>query len=46
MPVSRVDGQPLGSGEPGPLSRRIRGPYWEKREAGWLGTRVKELLAS
>jgi branched-chain amino acid aminotransferase len=46
MPVSRVDGQPLGSGEPGPLSRRIRGLYWEKREAGWLGTRVKDLLAA
>jgi branched-chain amino acid aminotransferase len=46
MPVSRVDGRPLGSGKPGPLGRRLRGLYWEKREAGWLGTRVKELLAS
>jgi branched-chain amino acid aminotransferase len=46
MPVSRVDGRPLGSGKPGPLSRRLRGLYWEKREARWLGTRVKDLLAS
>ena len=45
MPVSRVDGRPLGSGTPGPLSRRLRALYWEKREAGWLGTRVKDLLA-
>lgn len=46
MPVSRVDGQPLGSGGPGPLSLRFRALYWEKREAGWLGTPVKELLGT
>jgi branched-chain amino acid aminotransferase len=45
MPVSRVDGRPLGSGTPGPLSRRLRALYWEKRETGWLGTRLKDLLA-
>ena len=38
MPVSRVDGKPLGAGGPDP-SRRASGPlYWEKREAGWRGT--------
>jgi branched-subunit amino acid aminotransferase/4-amino-4-deoxychorismate lyase len=46
MPVREVDGEPLGSGKPGPLSRRTRALYWEKREAGWLGTRVKDLLAT
>ncbi len=46
MPVSRVDGRPLGSGGPGPISRRLRARYWEKREAGWLGTSVKDLLAT
>jgi branched-chain amino acid aminotransferase len=46
MPVARVDGAPLGGGRPGALSRRIRALYWEKREAGWLGTRVKDLLAT
>ena len=45
MPVSHVDGQPLGPGTPGPLSRRVRALYWDKREMGWLGTRVKDLLA-
>jgi branched-chain amino acid aminotransferase len=45
MPVSKVDGRPLGSGRPGPLTTRLRGLYWDKREAGWLGTAVKELLA-
>jgi branched-chain amino acid aminotransferase len=46
MPVSRVDGAPLGSGKPGPVTRHLRALYWEKREAGWLGTRVKDLLAA
>jgi branched-chain amino acid aminotransferase len=45
IPVARVDGRPLGAGRPGPLSLRIRTLYWEKREAGWLGTRVKDLVA-
>ncbi len=46
MPVSRVDGTPLGDGTPGPLSRRFRALYWEKRAAGWLGTPVTALLGT
>jgi branched-chain amino acid aminotransferase len=46
MPVSQVDGRPVGAGRPGSLTRRLRALYWDKREAGWLGTPVKELLAS
>jgi branched-chain amino acid aminotransferase len=46
MPVGRVDGQPLGSGKPGPLTTRLRTLYWHKREAGWLGTPVADLLAT
>ncbi|MBI3455506.1 MAG: aminotransferase class IV [Candidatus Rokubacteria bacterium] len=45
MPVSRVDGEPLGTGKPGPLTLRLRTLYWRKREAGWLGTPVKDLLS-
>ncbi|HLE43866.1 MAG TPA: aminotransferase class IV [Methylomirabilota bacterium] len=44
MPVSHVDGKPLGSGKPGPLGTRVRALYWEKREAGWMGTRVEDLV--
>ena len=44
MPVTRVDGQPLGTGRPGPLTMRLRRLYWDKREAGWRGTAVKDLL--
>jgi branched-chain amino acid aminotransferase len=45
MPVTRVDGRPVGDGRPGPLTTRVRTRYWDRREAGWLGTRVKDLLA-
>jgi branched-chain amino acid aminotransferase len=44
MPVTKVDGKPLGNGKPGPLSWRLHELYWAKREAGWLGTRVEDLL--
>ena len=44
MPVARVDGRPVGDGRPGPVTLRLRALYWDKREAGWLGTPVKELL--
>ena len=44
MPVARVDGRPLGAGRPGPVTTRFRTLYWDKREAGWLGTPVKDLL--
>jgi branched-chain amino acid aminotransferase len=45
IPVARVDGRPLGPGRPGPLALRLRALYWERREAGWLGTSVTALLA-
>jgi branched-chain amino acid aminotransferase len=28
MPVTRIDGKPLGDGRPGPLGRRIKELYW------------------
>jgi branched-chain amino acid aminotransferase len=44
MPVTRIDGAALGDGTPGPISSRLRQLYWSKREAGWLGTRVEDLI--
>jgi branched-chain amino acid aminotransferase len=44
MPVAHVDGVALGSGRPGPLSLRLRGEYWRRREEGWLSTPVGSLL--
>jgi branched-chain amino acid aminotransferase len=38
LPVSRVDGAPVGEGRPGPITLRLRDLYWSKREAGWEAT--------
>jgi branched-chain amino acid aminotransferase len=43
MPVTQVDGRPLGNGTPGLLTAELRRLYWQKRESGWLGTPVAEL---
>ena len=45
MPVTRVDGRPLGDGSPGRQTLALRDLYWSKREAGWLGTPIADLLA-
>ncbi|OJU88949.1 MAG: branched-chain amino acid transferase [Burkholderiales bacterium 66-5] len=29
LPVTRVDGQPLGDGQPGPVTRRVLQAYWD-----------------
>ena len=44
MPVVRVDDRILSNGAPGPLSAQIRERYWSKREEGWLGTPVTDLI--
>jgi len=35
MPVSSLNGIPVGSGEPGPISRTLEREYWKRKEAGW-----------
>ncbi len=36
MPVSRIDHEPIGTGMPGPLTRRLTELYWEKhRDPAW-----------
>ncbi|MEO1092605.1 MAG: aminotransferase class IV [Pseudomonadota bacterium] len=32
MPVTRVDGQPIGNGRPGPVTARIEASYWAMHE--------------
>ena len=46
MPVTRVNDRRLGDGKPGGLTWRLRALYWAKREAGWRGTRITDLLAT
>ena len=45
IPVTRVNDRTLGNGAPGLLTGQIRNRYWEKRLAGWYGTKVDDLLA-
>lgn len=40
IPVTRVDGHPIGDGAPGPVATRLNDLYWSKREAGWHATPV------
>jgi branched-chain amino acid aminotransferase len=40
IPVARVDHVPLGDGEPGPLTLRLRTLYWERHDAGTDGTPI------
>lgn len=38
--ISRIDGQAVGSGATGPVTRRLDDLYWAKREAGWQAAPV------
>ena len=40
IPVTAIDGTPVGDGSPGPLSRRLDTLYWSRRAAGWHATPV------
>lgn len=40
IPVTTLDGEPLGDGRPGPVTRRLSEAYWTKREAGWHATPI------
>lgn len=36
MPATRIDGQPVGDGKPGPVTQRLTELYWEKHDdPGW-----------
>ena len=40
LPVTRVDGKPVGDGEIGPLSSRLRNLYWQRHDEGWDATPI------
>ncbi len=43
MPVSSLDGRPVGDGRPGPVTCRLRRRYWEAHAAGPWTTPVEYL---
>ncbi|WP_211454321.1 aminotransferase class IV [Collimonas antrihumi] len=40
MPVCLLDGRPVGTGMPGPITALLMSEYWARQEQGWLGTPV------
>jgi len=43
LPVTTVDGRPVGDGRPGPTTLRLADLYWRKRNDGWKTTQVASL---
>jgi branched-chain amino acid aminotransferase len=40
MPVTKVDGRPIGDGEIGPLGSRLTALYWQRHDEGWDATPI------
>ena len=40
IPITRVDGAPIGDGHPGPVTTRLKQLYWGRKAEGWLSERV------
>lgn len=40
LPVTQVDGEHLGDGNPGAVTNRLRDLYWDKKATGWHATPV------
>jgi branched-chain amino acid aminotransferase len=41
IPVTKVDGEPVGNGAPGPLTRHLREAYWELHRDPRFATPIK-----
>ena len=46
MPVVRLGDRPIGNGHAGIVTSLIQSRYWDKREEGWHGTPVEDILAA
>ena len=44
MPVTHISSRAVSNGKAGPVTRELQDSYWEKREKGWHGTRVDDIL--
>lgn len=41
MPVTKVDGKPVGDGQPGPLTAKLQDQYWRRHEDPRFATPVR-----
>ena len=46
MPITRINGKPIGNGHAGIVTSRIQSTYWSERETGWHGVKAADILAS
>lgn len=46
FPLTRLDGAPIGSGRPGPVTTRLLNTYYRRKNAGWRITPVASLVPS
>ena len=44
MPVTRLDGRPVGGGTMGPLTRQLIEAYWQKHKDPAWSTAVSDIL--
>jgi branched-chain amino acid aminotransferase len=40
IPITKIDDRAIGSGQVGPVTKRLDTLYWQKRKAGWFATNV------
>jgi branched-chain amino acid aminotransferase len=40
VPVTRIDHRPVGDGEPGPVTTRLKNLYWQRHDEGWDATPI------
>ena len=44
LPVTQLNSIPIGNGHKGLITSRLQKLYWEKRDQGWHGTYVDEVI--
>lgn len=43
-PITQINGKTLGNGAPGILTSKLIDEYWDRLDAGWLGTRAEDVI--
>ena len=46
MPITGVNGKPVGNGHAGIVTSRIQSVYWSERAAGWHGVKPADILVN
>jgi branched-chain amino acid aminotransferase len=40
IPITRIGNVPVGNGQPGPVTLRLKRTFWERKAQGWLGEKI------